>query len=335
MRLEFSASPAQRASLRAQRARLETPTEVLGLLRPMLASGVAVTGLTSSVESVHPDRFVLRARIHTRQGGWSAYALKAYADDFGARVASLGRQVAASRGLAPGGVCPPLRYIGYERVVVFPWVEGECLAAIADERATALYRAAGCLAARFHRLGLVPEPPTSPDELVAYVGERYERLRRRWPDAAPVLEPLVGELEDALRLLDPAAPALVHGDLWAGQCLWTGDGLVLLDLDAFGYADPAYDVGHFLAQLDRERLCDPAAGARVEHWAAAFLDAYRAVMPTVSARNIAFYRALTLARKILTVRRLEPTRWPRLAAELASGARAALEEAASAPAGTR
>ena len=32
--------------------------------------------------------------------------------------------------------------------------------------------------------------------------------------------------------------------------------LVLLDLDMFGYSDPAYDAGHFLAQLERRCLLD-------------------------------------------------------------------------------
>ena len=53
-------------------------------------------------------------------------------------------------------------------------------------------------------------------------------------------------------------------------------------------------------------------------------------MPAVSARNVAFYRALTLARKIHTVCRTDPVGWPRLAVALARRARAALEEMATA-----
>ena len=51
-------------------------------------------------------------------------------------------------------------------------------------------------------------------------------------------------------------------------------------------------------------------------------------MPTVSPRNVAFYHALTLTRKIHTVCRTDPAGWPRLAVALARRARAALAEMA-------
>src|SRR5438094_713122 len=91
---------------------------------------------------------------------------------------------------------------------------------------------------------------------VAETRGRCDRLRHRWPETAAIIEPLLAAIQDAAALLDPAEPAPVHGDLAAGQFLWTGDRLVLLDLDMFGYADPAYDAGHFLAQLERRCLWD-------------------------------------------------------------------------------
>jgi len=328
MRLEFTPSPERRASLRAQRARLEQPTDVLTVLRSALATDVAAGGVACTVESVHPDRFVLRARVCTRLGEWRAYALKAYADDFGERVWAHARALAACGQMAPDGLCLPIRYVAQEHLLVFPWVEGRCLTDIGDDGA--LFRRAACLTASLHRLPLVPEPPTTPEQLIAHVSARCEWLRRRRPEAAPVMEPLVPALTDAVTALDPAQPTAVHGDLWAGQFLWTGERLVLLDLDAFGYTDAAYDVGHFLAQLERGGLVDPARAARADRLRATFLDAYRSSMPAVSARNVAFYRALTLARKIHTVCRTDPVGWPRLAVALARRARAALEEMATA-----
>src|SRR5207237_4347878 len=142
-------------------------------------------------------------------------------------------------------------------------------------------------------------------------------------------------LTHAVVSLGAGAAAPVHGDLWAVQFVWTGERLVLLDLDAFGYADAAYDVGHFLAQLERGGLADPARAARADRLGATFFDAYRVSMPAVSARNVAFYRALTLARKIHTVRRTDPAGWPRLAVALARRARAALEAMAPAAVSAR
>ncbi|HVH66870.1 MAG TPA: aminoglycoside phosphotransferase family protein [Gemmatimonadales bacterium] len=332
MRLEFKASREQRASLRAQRARLEQPTAALAVLGPTLPADDPAEAVACGVQSVHPDRFVLRARVRTRRGQWRSYALKAYADDFCAGVWAHAQALAACREMAPGDLCLPIRYVARERLLVFPWVDGRCLSDVVEDAAPELFRRAARLTASLHRLALAPEPATTPEQLVALVGARCERLRRRCPEGAPVMEPLVSALAHAASALDPAEPALVHGDLWAGHFLWSGEQLVLLDLDAFGYTDPAYDVGHFLAQAEREALVDPARAARADLLRSCFLDAYRTAMPTVSSRNIAFYRALTLTRKIPTLRRIEPARWPGLAAKLAGRARAALEEMAT-PAG--
>jgi aminoglycoside phosphotransferase (APT) family kinase protein len=140
---------------------------------------------------------------------------------------------------------------------------------------------------------------------------------------------LLAALEAAVPSLDPVDPAFIHGDMAAGQFLWTGTRLVLLDLDMFGYSDPAYDVGHFLAQLERRCLLDATVSGCALQWLAAFGDAYLAEMPGVSPRNISFYRGLTLLRKIYTICRRQPVDGPRLAPRLAGRARAALEAVAS------
>src|SRR5256884_4912369 len=198
MRLEFTPSPERRAALRAQRARLEQPAEVLTVLRSELGTDAAADGEACSIGSVHPDRFVLRARVRTRLGEWRSFALKAYADDFGARVWAHARALPACRELAPGGVCLPIRYVAHERLLVFPWVDGRCLTDIEHDRAPELFRRAACLTASLHRLPLAPESPTTPEQLIAQVAARCEGLRRRWPAAGPVMGPMASVLADAV-----------------------------------------------------------------------------------------------------------------------------------------
>src|SRR5213596_1139357 len=164
---------------------------------------------------------------------------------------------------------------------------------------------------------------------VAETQGRCDRLRRRWPETSGLIEPLLVAIQDAATLLDPAEPAPIHGDLAAGQFLWTGDRLVLLDLDMFGYADPAYDAGHFLAQLERRRLFDRDLPPHAHRWIDCFRDAYLAEMPGVSPRNISFYCGLTLMRKMYTVCRRFPAEGPALVPKLAARAEAALEDAMS------
>lgn len=330
MRLECAPPPEQRAALRAQSARLEQPGIVLEILDASAPADFKPTSVSCSVQSVHPDRFVLRAEVRSDAGEARAYALKVYSDDLGERLWAYSQALAADERADLGGLCLPSRYIPHERMLVFPWVDGVLLSAIVDDRTPELLRQAAELAAHLHRLAVVPEPPTTAQMIVEETRARCDRLRSRWPETTPIIEPLLAILEEARAGLDPAAPAPVHGDMWAGQFLWTGDRLVLLDLDMFGYTDPAYDAGHFLAQLERHCLSDPTLPAHAHEWPLGFRDAYLAAMPEVSTRNVSFYHGLTLVRKIYTVRRVQPAESPWLVPKLALRARAALLEAASA-----
>jgi aminoglycoside phosphotransferase (APT) family kinase protein len=242
--------------------------------------------------------------------------LKAYADEFGARVWAYARILSRRQAALGDGVCLPMHFLPHEHMLVFPWVEGARVADIVDGRAPGLLQQTAELAAALHHLPVVPEAITTPAMMLEETRDRCERVRARAPEAVPLVTSLLAALEEAATALDPAHPAPIHGDLDAGQVLWTGERLVLIDLDMFGYADPAYDAGHFLAQLERRDV--PA------HWLTTFRDAYLAAAPATSARNVAFYRALTLVRKIHTVCRLEPRHWPSIVPSLASRARAAL-----------
>ena len=330
MRLEPSPPPEQRAALRAQLARLQQPGVVSEILDASGTAEFKSAHVSSSVHSVHSDRFVLRALVRSGAGEARTYALKVYSDDLGERVWAYSQALAADGRADLSGLCLPSQYIAHARMLVFPWVDGAPLSTIADGRAPELLRQAAGLAAHLHRLAVVPEPPTTPQMIVEAARDRCDRLCSRWPETTSIIEPLSVILEEALAGLDPAAPAPVHGDMWAGHFLWTGDRLVLFDLDMFGYTDPAYDVGHFLGQLERYILSDPTLPVSAQAWPVCFRDAYLAAMPHVSMRNVSFYLGLTLVRKIYTVQRVQPADAPWLVPQLALRARAALLEATAA-----
>lgn len=335
MRFQFNATPEQSAALRWRLTRLQQPRVLLELLASSCPPDVEPGGVRCTVKRMHSDRFVLRVQVRSRNRAPRAFALKAYADDFGQRVWEYARTLAdhgrpAQAGTAPAGLCLPTRYVPQARLLVFPWVEGLPLSDIADERKSALLRRAAVLAADLHRLPIVPEHHTTAPMIVDQARERCDSLRDRWPGTGPIIDPLLDRLEESATVLDRAEPAPVHGDLAAGQFVWTGDRLVLLDLDMFGYADPAYDAGHFLAQLDQRCLLDATPPARANGWLACFRAAYRAAMPAVSPRNVAFYRALTLVRKIYTICRRKPTEWRNLVPQFALRAHVALHDVTSA-----
>ena len=330
MRFRFKPTSEQRTALRAQLVRLEQPAAALEVLASVLPADFKPADVTCTVQSIHPDRFVTRIRLRSITGEERAYALKVYSDDFVERVWTHSQALARHHQPKKSGLCLASRYIPGERLLVFPWVEGQFLSEIIDERKPELLRQAAGLAADLHRLPIVPEELTTAQMLFEETRARSDRLRLRWPQTGPIIEPLMAALQETLPLLDPAEPAPVHGDMAARQFLRTGNRLVLLDLDMFGYADPAYDAGHFLAQLERRCLVDPSVQARAPQWLESFREAYFAAMPKVSPRNVSFYRGLTLIRKSYTICRRQPADWPRLVPQLADHARAALQEVASA-----
>jgi len=329
MRFRFKPIAAQRAALRARLAALDQPAHLVELLRPSLSAGFEPCGATANLVSAHADRFVVRALVRSTRGEERTYALKAYSDDFGSRVWAHAGSLAPHVDPDRDGPALPTRYIPDERLLVFPWIEGAFLSDVSDEQQPELLRRAARLAADLHRLAIVPEQPTGVDVVVADTRGRCDRMRRRWPATAALVEPLMAIVEEAATCLDPTAPALVHGDLATGQFLWTGARLVLLDLDMFGYTDPAYDAGHFLAQLERRCLREGVEPTVAGQWLAAFRDAYLEAMPPprVSPRNLWFYHGITLVRKIYTLHRKQPPGWERLVVHLIAQARTALQEA--------
>src|SRR6266513_857513 len=329
MRFRYDPTAEQRSRLQAQLTRFQQPRAVLEVLHSAVPADAEATNAVCTLQKARSDRFVLRVQVRANGVGQRAYALKVYSDDFGRQVWAHSRTLAEHYPSNHDGLCLASHYIPQERMLIFPWVDGVCLSKLDDDRKPELLRRAARLTATLHRLGIVPEQPTTAEMLVAEARARYGRLHKYWPDTSQIIEPLLATLEGALSLLDPADPAPVHGDLAAGQFLWTGDRLVLLDLDMFGYADPAYDVGHLLAQLERRCLCHPALMAHADHWVACFRDAYLAEMPQVSPCNVAFYRSLTLVWKIYNVCRRQPADWPTLVPQFALRARAALDELVS------
>jgi tRNA A-37 threonylcarbamoyl transferase component Bud32 len=325
MRFRFKPTPEQRAALRLKLARLQRPEAVMECLDSCWPDGFKPTRALCTVSSAHSDRFVMRVKVRSNAGEERAYALKVYSDSFGERVWAHAQAMAEHYPPDRDGLCLPSRYIPQEHMLVFPWVHGQFLSDVVGPRRPDLLRQAARVAARLHRLGLVPEKPTTAPMIVEEVRARCDRLRSRWPDTWPLVEPLIAMLEEGVNFLDPADPAPVHGDLAPGQFVWDGSRLVLLDLDLFGYTDPAFDAGHFLAQLERRYLSDATPPAQYREWLACFRDAYLASMPNASPRNVSFYQALTMVRKIYTLRRKRAPEWPRLVPQLAVRARAALE----------
>ena len=109
-------------------------------------------------------------------------------------------------------------------------------------------QAAGAAIARVHAHALAPRPdlPHRPRPVAVddFAGERRDG---RLP-TTPLLRR--GDEQTREHGVPPGEPVLVHGDVWPGNLLWTGDTeAVLIDWKTAGVGDPGVDLGGLRLQL--------------------------------------------------------------------------------------
>jgi aminoglycoside phosphotransferase (APT) family kinase protein len=138
------------------------------------------------------------------------------------------------------------------------------------------------------------------DAEVDRFGLRSRRVAQVAPATGAALDDLAARLAATAKMVPAGAVGLVHGDCKPSQFLLRGDrDVVLLDLDSCGRADPAADVGTFLATLRQHALRRGSDHGSAD-LAAAFLDAYvHEAAGTADRRRIRWYEAVALERKAL------------------------------------
>jgi hypothetical protein len=140
-------------------------------------------------------------------------------------------------------------------------------------------RHAAVAAARLHTSAVRIDAalPSSETDEARRVHERAEVLAAHHPARSDDVLAVAAQLESRLRDAVPDAYRPSHGSFKPSQLLVTADrGLVLTDLDQFGLADPARDVGYFLAYLRPSAVWYGRASARrsFESTAAEFVGLY-------------------------------------------------------------
>jgi len=109
------------------------------------------------------------------------------------------------------------------------------------------------------------------------VAKRAALIAAQNPTHADAVQRLARDLATCLEALQPDAYRPAHGGFKASQLLFRGHRVVIVDFDGICLADPALDVGYFLAYLRPAGLWYDRPGMRrwFEDSAASFVDAYR------------------------------------------------------------
>ncbi len=245
-----------------QLVRLSDPRYVRARLATYAASDLAPDQPRSGRYGVTPIRYhpgkrhVLRYDPLDAAKGGTVFA-KLYAGEDGARAFRVAGYVADWLAEHGEGVTAvrPLAYVAEDRVVLYPRVLGtplsDNLRRPSRGVAQCLERAGAALHA-LHRLPPVVAGPLQPHDFAAEVEKAAGAS-----DHIPVLLPSMGAAIDALldrarelhERLPQEPPTFTHGD-FKSEHLWAGSGRVtLIDFDTCRLADPAFDVGRFLADM--------------------------------------------------------------------------------------
>ncbi|WP_127126224.1 phosphotransferase [Georgenia sp. SYP-B2076] len=260
--------------------------------------------------------FLVTAAV--RHGGTTTptrFVAKVYHDPAkAAAVAAEGRALLQAPADPDLTLAPVLAHLPELAVVVQGYLPGHPLdVAVSPASAdpgltTGVARAGRALAALHRRSVPAPRPRLVDNELRRFVA-RAGAVRSVDAAAGDTLLGL------ARRLLGWRRPdgtlSVVHGDCKPDQFLLQADHVALLDLDHCGLADPASDVGTFVASLRQEALrTDHSALATAARLGTSFVDGYTgAAAPagvTATARpagglpaRAEFYVAVALMRKAL------------------------------------
>jgi Phosphotransferase enzyme family len=235
----------------------------------------------------------------------SALFAKLYQNGDGRSAANVARQIADWLGSAHVGVSAvrPLGYLPADDIVAYPLVVGKPLSGYALERAGEHLALAGVA------LGVLQRAPVELfDEVQPHSFEGEVRAIARASEHVGGLAPRLGaRIDDVLarakalhERLPNEQPRLAHGDYKADHAWVTSQGLTLIDFNTCSLADPALDVGKFLADVG---WWFAGSGAKGLQWAQQrFLDGYGATEPSERMLRARLYEVLILTK--ITVRRV-------------------------------
>ena len=183
------------------------------------------------------------AKLYTGEDGARAFRVAGRAADW---LAEHGEGVTAGR---------PLAYVAEDAVVLYPRVVGAPLSERLQRPgagvAECLERAGVALHA-LHHLPPAVAGPLKLHDFEAEVGKAAEasgHIPALLPSVGPAIEGLLARAGELHERLSPEPPTFTHGD-FKSEHIWAAPGgFTFIDFDGCRLADPAYDVGKFLADL--------------------------------------------------------------------------------------
>lgn len=156
-----------------------------------------------------------------------------------------------------------------------------------------LQQAGSCLAGLHACAGPVAAPRRLADDLLE-LHEYSAPLRAADEALATRYAQTIDAVAAAAQVHDEAALMASHGAFRTDQFMIAGDHLVMIDLDTYCWANPARDLGNFLAYLRWKAIRQPQQATFIERVGQIFLDGYQAAGGTLDRDWLAIYQAASL-----------------------------------------
>ncbi len=277
----------------------------------------------SQVVEYAPEKSVT-ARAHDGAGATVAYA-KVFAPATVDGAALAARYTALATALARYGpdVAAPAALARRARrdLLLLQPMPGTGWTRLAPTAVPAAMALLGRGIARLHGLG-EPDPALRPFPRLGHVRlmTALDLVVRARPELAAAAARLAGPLLDGPTPSGP--PVLLHGDCHAGNALFDGDRLALIDLDQAGVGPAAADLGSLVARLRWGAVVGELDRDRADALTAAVLDGYATVRPLPPAAALSWHAgaAMVAERALRAVNRLHPLALPHLGALLGAAA---------------
>jgi len=181
-------------------------------------------------------------------------------------------------------------------------------------------------------LGVFHNSSTAPSETKTVYDDlndlhEYTRIIAKIkPDLAVKYEEVIQQILTKVNQFKEPEPVASHGAMRTDQFILQGDKLAMIDLDGYCWANPARDLGNFLAYLCWKAIRQPEHAQFVERAGRAFLQGYLSIHEELDEKWLPVYQAASLlkiaGRRFRSLTYLE---WP-LVIHLIQAAFAAITE---------
>ncbi|MGR9117315.1 MAG: phosphotransferase family protein [Gammaproteobacteria bacterium] len=195
----------------------------------------------------------------------------------------------------PITIAQPLGFDKQFNMVLMENAAGRMLLDMQQSAYAQMLHRSGQAIAKLHRTSIKIEKNFTVDDEIKILNHWVPLAASIFPELTDSLFEALGIVNDQLEKNGDENPVLVHRDFYDKQILFTQDKTTLIDFDTACMADPAIDIGNFIAHLqllDLQGVQLPADAIRC------FIDGYDAPRTSNWNQRVSVYQRSTLLRLV-------------------------------------